>query len=223
MTSGPESERDDVLVQLVETAVHGRYLVVPPAVNGPVPLLVGFHGYGENAAMQLRRLEQLESADGWLKVSIQGLYRFYARDHRTVVASWMTSEDRLHAIDDNFAYVSKVLQNVKSQLPTTEGTVFAGFSQGVSMAFRAAAHHPGARVLAVGGNIPPELDGPALSRVAGVVYARGTSDHLYSAEQFQNDKERLRAADVPLRTITFAGGHEWSPELGSALEIWNTL
>ena len=38
---------------------HGRYLIDPPASDGPAPLLVGFHGYGEGAEAQLERMRRV--------------------------------------------------------------------------------------------------------------------------------------------------------------------
>ena len=37
----------------IATETHGRYLVRTPRVSGPWPVLVGFHGYGENAATHM--------------------------------------------------------------------------------------------------------------------------------------------------------------------------
>src|SRR2546425_1134724 len=40
----------------IETPTHGRYLVLPGLAAG-VPVLLGFHGYGETAEDELRRLQ----------------------------------------------------------------------------------------------------------------------------------------------------------------------
>src|SRR5471032_2470151 len=142
---------------MIERAIaadtHGRYLVEPPAVSGPAPILVGFHGYAEAAETQLDRLRAIPGADRWLLVSIQGLHRFYQRRANDVVASWMTRQDRELAIADNLAYVARVVEAVADEWAHTPRLVFAGFSQGVAMAFRAAAAsaRPVAGVIAVGG------------------------------------------------------------------------
>src|SRR5438128_1433642 len=91
---------------------HGRYLVVPPQSSGPVPVLVGFHGYGETAGTQLDRLRAIPGSEEWLVVSIQGLHRYYQRRTNEVVASWMTRQDRELAIADNVAYVTSVVEAV---------------------------------------------------------------------------------------------------------------
>jgi len=65
--------------RFIATAIHGRYVTVPPAAGGPAPVLVGFHGYAENAEIQLERLRAIPGSERWLMVSIQGLHRFYQR------------------------------------------------------------------------------------------------------------------------------------------------
>ena len=83
------------------TTIHGRYLLVPPAASGPAPVLIGFHGYAEDAQTQLERLQAIPESNRWLCVSIQALNRFYDRRTNRIVASWMTRQDREFAIADN--------------------------------------------------------------------------------------------------------------------------
>ena len=141
-------------------------------------MLVGFHGYAENAEAQLERLRAIPESTRWLCVSIQGLHRFYERRTDRVVAGWMTRQDRDLVIADNIAYVAACTDAVAAEWPTTPAIVFAGFSQGVGMAFRAAVHtnRPVAGVIAVGGDVPPELASGGLKRVSAALIARGTSD-----------------------------------------------
>lgn len=202
----------------VATTVHGRYLAIPPAVPGPAPLLVGFHGYGEDAEIQLERLRAIAGSEGWLVVSIQALHRFYDRRTDRVVASWMTRQDRDAAIADNLAYVATCLDAVSAQWPTIPRIVFAGFSQGVAMAFRAAVNTTGgaAGVIAVGGDIPPELTSGELQRISGALLARGISDAWYKTEKLVEDQSRLSNCSVHVRTVEFDAGHKWTDEVTAA-------
>lgn len=203
----------------IAATIHGRYLVVSPVNSGPAPLLVGFHGYAEGAEAQLERMRAVPGADRWRLVAIQGLHRFYQRRANEVVASWMTRQDRELAIADNTAYVNAVVDAVVAQWPEPPAIVYAGFSQGVSMTFRAAAAaaRPLAGVVAVGGDVPPELDAATLSRIPAVLICRGIRDDWYTTAKFDVDIGRLRAAGVAVTPIAFDGGHEWSePVLGAA-------
>ena len=195
----------------IQTSTHGRYLVVPPSPPGPSPVLVGFHGYAELADVQLDRMRRIDGASNWLLVSIQGLNRFYQRRTNEVVAGWMTRQHRELAIEDNIRYVASVIDEVRREWQTTPMVVYTGFSQGVAMAFRAAALVPGTAnaVIAVGGDVPPELEPAAISRTRRVLLCHGQSDPWYTAEIFERDRVRLRDAGVEVQSIDFDGGHEW--------------
>jgi len=197
---------------------HGRYLVAAPTHALPrtpttAPLLVGFHGYGEDAELHLERLRSIPGADRWLIASIQGLHSFYRGRSRDVVASWMTRQNRDLAMADNLLYVSAVIENVRQEWGTGS-LVLAGFSQGVAMAFRAAAlgRHETNGILALGGDVPPELETQSLARIPRALIGRGERDDWYTPQKFADDETRLRAAGTNVVLATFDGGHEWTAD-----------
>ena len=196
----------------VVASTHGRFLVRKPEGGGRAPLLVGFHGYAETAEIQLERLRQLPGAERWVLASVQGLHTFYRGRSQDVVASWMTRQHRDLAIADNIAYVSGVVDSVARECETTQGPVLAGFSQGVATAFRAAvwSARPTSGVIAVGGDIPPELDDVGLAKVRAVLLVRGSRDEWYTSEQMASDVIRLTRAGVEVRASTVDAGHEWT-------------
>ena len=196
--------------QTIAVTTHGRYLVEPAAAGAP--LLIGFHGYAEAADVQFERLRAIEGSHEWTLIAVQGLHRFYQRRTSDVVASWMTRQNREAAIADNRAYVAAVVDAEWRLRGSSIGVVFAGFSQGVAMAFRAApaTSHPVLGVVAVGGDVPPELDRERLARIPRVLLMRGAHDPLYPASTFEEDQRRLRDAGVALTAVEFDGGHEWS-------------
>ena len=206
----------------IATRTHGRYLVVPPASLGPAPVVVGFHGYAEGAEAQLERLRAIPGADRWRLVSIQGLHRFYQRRTNEVVAGWMTRQDRELAIADNLAYVAGVIEAIGREWPGASRVVLAGFSQGVAMTFRAAAAAAGRidGVIAVGGDVPPELDAAALAHVPAALVCRGARDEFYAPATFDNDVRRLREAGADVRPVLFEGAHEWSKDVAGAASVF---
>jgi predicted esterase len=216
----PTATVQSVTEQSIAATVHGRYLTIPPTQPGPAPLLVGFHGYAEDAETQLKRLRAIPDSTRWLCVSIQALHRFYQRRTDHVVASWMTRQDREAAIVDNLRYVEACIDAVAAKWPTLPTIVYAGFSQGAGMAYRAAANstRPISGVIAVGGDIPPEIPPHNLSRVPAVILARGTADGWYKKEKFAEDAQRLLDCSVTIRTIEFEGGHEWSDPVTAAVD-----
>jgi predicted esterase len=211
-----------VIERTIATGTHGRYLIEPPASAGPAPMLVGFHGYGEGAEAQLDRMRRIPGADRWLLVSIQGLHRFYQRRANEVVASWMTRQDRGLAIGDNLAYAQAVLDAVDREYPGALSLVLAGFSQGVAMTFRAAAglSRRVEGVIAVGGDVPPELEAAALARVSRALLCHGTRDEFYTDAIFERDAQRLRDAGVAVSPLEFDGGHEWSDAVVQAASLF---
>ena len=203
-----------VVESTIATHVHGRFLVRPQRSSS---LLVGFHGYGESADDQLPRLAAIPGSDDWILVSIQGLHRFYERRTERVVASWMTRQDRELAIADNITYVSRVLNEVLNGR-AADAIVFAGFSQGVAMAFRAAVSATASRrcVIGVGGDVPPELGPGELRELFSVLICRGSEDPWYGRETFAADVQRLQTAGVAVQACLVAGGHEWAREVSDA-------
>lgn len=184
----------------VEALVRGRLVVVR---RDPRLLLVGFHGYGETAEVHAAELQQIPGAEEWTIVAVQALHPFYIRSDQRVVASWMTSLDRELAIEDNLGYV----RNVLGEFPGRERLVFAGFSQGASMAYRAAAEFSCNGLISLGGDVPDDVV-PKISQLPRILIGRGETDEWFTAEKLKNN---LRSLDGhPVEVVEFAGGHEWS-------------
>jgi predicted esterase len=220
-----------VQIHSIAAQVHGRYLVDRPDGDGPFPLLIGFHGYAERAEHMLEVLGRIRGDRPWLLVSVQALNRFYTRSQE-VVGNWMTREDRELAIADNVAYVSRVVEEVRRQDPTTECVVYAGFSQGVAMAYRALAfaaeqpadaaenRHAGPGVgsgiqvpapaggILLAGDVPPDV-ASRLGLLPPLLIGRGSNDDWYTEAKAAADLALFTKAGVSPTVHVFAGGHVW--------------
>ncbi|MGN6184482.1 MAG: alpha/beta hydrolase [Thermoanaerobaculia bacterium] len=186
----------------IEASVHGRFLHVDRGVDR---LVIGFHGYAETAEMHLAELEKLPGIERWSLIAVQALHPFYTRSGQ-VVASWMTSLDRELAMADNIEYAKKVLASV----PSPRTLVFAGFSQGGTMAVRAAAHvGSAAGLILLGGDIPPDVKANSSLRLPRTLLGRGERDDWYTPEKLKNDVSYLEATSR-VTVCEFNGGHEWS-------------
>lgn len=194
-------------VRTIAATVHGRYLAAP---GPPERLIVGFHGYGETADVHMSELQQIPGIHRWTAVAVQALHPFYMNRTGAIVASWMTSLDRELAIDDNRAYVGSVVE----QFPSPRQLVFLGFSQGVAMAYRAAAGSFAAGLIALGGEAPPELF-EAPPQLPPVLIGRGTKEEWYTDEKLQKDLRFLEKVTT-VGTCVYDGGHEWTAEFRSA-------
>jgi len=196
-------------VHSVPTMSHGRVLFAPARAAAARGLLVGFHGYGESAGVQLERLRGIPAAAAWTLASVQALNRFYERRTGQVVACWMTHEDRDDAIADNIAYVTTALETVPHD--ASKPVIFAGFSQGAAMAYRAACRgvRQAAGIISVGGDVPPELLQDPSVVFPPVLMVRGRTDEWYTQQKFDDDADALRARGVALQPLLVEGGHEW--------------
>ena len=201
------------LLRTVEARVHGRYLVRPPTTAGPWPALLSFHGYGEDASTNMTALQRIPNVSEWLLVAVQALHPFYTKNER-IVASWMTRQDRELAIADNVRYVAGVVEAVSGEFGlTTTPIVFAGFSQGVAMAYRAAASIAADGVIALAGDVPPDVT----RSLPAVLIGRGTTDDWYNEEKMTADVTRLKGLARNIETCVFEGGHEWTDAFAAAV------
>jgi dienelactone hydrolase len=207
----------DLDVHIVPTMTHGRILVRQARAAAARGVLIGFHGYMENAAIQMKRLEEIPGTETWTLVAIQALHRFYKGRTEEVVASWMTREDRDDAIADNLAYVTAALDTV----PHDDATriVYAGFSQGVPMAFRAAlgGRERADAVIAVGGDVPPELLADTSAVFPPVLLLRALRDEWYTPAKHETDVAALTRRGVRLHVVTYDAAHEWNAAVGDAI------
>jgi predicted esterase len=207
-------------VHVVPTMTHGRVLVREARAAAKTGVLVGFHGYMESARTQMERLEALDGASAWTLVSVQGLHRFYRGRSEEVVASWMTSQDRELAIADNLAYVAAALEQVPHDNSTR--IVYAGFSQGVAMAFRAGVRGAGraAAIIAVGGDVPPELLADRAARFPPVLLARGARDDWFTSTRFEKDVAALHERTKSVEPLEYDGAHEWNAAVSDAIALF---
>lgn len=212
--SAPDSAAQ---LRIVATPVHGRTLLRAPRSAPPNRWFVGFHGYAQNAEIMLEMMSNVPGADEWLVVSVQALHPFYNRADE-VVANWMTRQDREYAIADNIAYADAVMAELTREFGSPRALVCAGFSQGVAMAYRAATR--GRRradaILAVAGDVPPELFSGETVQWPSVRIVTGSDDDWYTPAVMAKDVSALHAAGATVKASVFEGGHEWTNEVNEA-------
>jgi predicted esterase len=196
----------------VPAVVHGRVLVEAPAE--PTALLVGFHGYGQRAEDALEFLRPLAAGRDWAIAAPQALHPFYRRNDQEVVACWMTKLDRELALADNVGYVARAMGELHDRLPNVRRLAIVGFSQGVAMAYRAAARCGRAVdvLVALAGDVPPELRERPWGARPAVLLGRGSGEEWYREAQLEGDLATLARLGLEAEACRFAGGHEWAPE-----------
>jgi len=144
----------DSNIRTIATTMHGRYLLERVGEAASRLLLVGFHGYAQNAQAILEPMRAFAPENSTL-VAVQALHRFYSRSQQQVVASWMTREDRELMLADNIEYVGRVIAAIREE-SAADCTCRRGVrcSQGPGRAWSAARANRAA-VIALGGDSPP--------------------------------------------------------------------
>ncbi|HYN09885.1 MAG TPA: hypothetical protein VES67_21050 [Vicinamibacterales bacterium] len=204
----------------IETSIHGRVLYDDRA--GPTSgVVMAFHGYGQSADDMLADVQRVPAIERWRLVVPQALHRFYTRDQQRIVASWMTREDRDLGIQDNLEYVARVIDRIGGG---ASPLVCLGFSQGASMAYRAAVlgRHPVSGVIALGGDIPPEV------RAATVADGRSWPEVLIGAGErdtwfnprLDGELTFLMSRGISHQVVRYDGAHEWTPAFAAAAGQW---
>ena len=208
-------------IAAVKTA---RYAVLGPE-DGPVEWVwVACHGYGQLATYFGRHFEPV-AGPGRLVVVPEALSRFYVergtvRAGDRVGASWMTREDREAEIADAVRYLDDVLVAACARADADPRAVRLGafgFSQGAATAVRWLALSPlvagrarrADRLVLWGGALPHDLDVGAAGWLAeaALTLVAGDRDELATPARVLQEERRLRAAGVPFRSVSYAGGH----------------
>lgn len=214
------SDRSEPLLRHAPAPMHGRFLVdAPPTPASPTCWLVGFHGYAQSAQIFLPFLQQATRSDAWLTAAVQAPHPFYTRGDRSIVANWMTREDRELAIPDNVGYVNNVLDVLHAEFGAPRAIVFLGFSQGAAMAYRAAllGKRRAAAIFSVCGDVPPDVRELPRERWPLVRMITGTRDEWYPPTRMDEEAAIVRAIGATVETSSFEGGHEFGAPAAAAL------
>ena len=200
---------------LVPTPTTGRILIEDRSSDPPIGLLVGCHGYGQDADAMLDEMRQLPGLERWRLVSVQALHRFYTRNSERVIASWMTRQNRDEAIADNIEYLRRAVEAAGGD--SVPRIAYLGFSQGASMVARAAARadRPADALVILGGDIPGDVRKDPTVTLPPVLIGCGLQDTWY-AKLVEEDIAFLKARGIPHELVRFEGGHEFTDEFRRA-------
>ena len=181
---------------------------------------VVFHGYGQLAEYFIKKFEGLDPEKNFI-IAPQGLSKYYLDGvYGRVGASWMTKEDRLTEIDNQYSYIDAVL----SQYDTSEKQlIYFGFSQGTATMGRYAAHAkiPFKKMIIWAGTFPPDTDPKDWQYLNGSVeihYYTSREDKYFKEEMIDNQNKVLKAAmNREPELHWYEGGHRVIPEVVATL------
>ena len=200
-------------------------------------LWVVCHGYRQLAGRFIGRFTGVAET-GKTVVAPEGLSRFYLDPgggahgpEARIGATWMTREDREAEIHDYVRYLDAVVDRWTGRAadaddwtgrPEQGGPTVLGFSQGCHTACRwvALGRTRPARLVLWGALLPvdPPLSDYAMRLAAAeVVLVRGMDDPWAKDTAFRGCADRLGAAGVSTRVLTYDGGHRVDPGLVAEL------
>lgn len=181
-------------------------------------LIIGFHGYGERASVQMRRLQNINlPKQHTLLVCPQALHSFYIKKN-TVGYSWMTSHNRGKSIHANTHYLKDLIATLQNEY-TWEHLIFTGFSQGAAMVWRAGlVCKEASLLLPLGGDIPPEILQQPPKSFPKIYMGRCLDDEKIPLKFWQRDQGFLKASLFDFSIWEGAGHHHWNNEWSSSIK-----
>jgi predicted esterase len=195
-----------------------RYVTIGSPTAHVKDVWVCLHGYGQLAVWFARNFAHLELPER-LFVVPEGPHRFYLQGTSgRVGASWMTKEDRLSDIEDQFNYLESLLARVKKDLSPTCKVHILGFSQGVSTAFRwlLKSQFNFATCIFWAGSFPPEIDYAAHSALFNAIKISacfGDEDEYISSKNAKKFVAMLTDVEINADVHFYIGGHRINRDL----------
>ena len=183
---------------------------------------VCLHGYGQLADWFAERFEKYASKERLL-IFPEGPHRFYLEGTAgRVGASWMTKEDRLNDIEDQFHYLEKLLAGYLPHLPKKVQLHVLGFSQGVATALRwiDRSKLPFSSLICWAGTFPPDIDYKLHAAQFAPVKLHacfGDEDEFISIDKARLLVSQLQEQEITVTPHYYAGGHRLQPDLLSQL------
>lgn len=170
-------------------------------------LLVVLHGYGQLAEYFIQHFTSLAEERRMTVVAPEGLSRFYLdENYQRVGASWMTREDRLTDIEEQFEFLQSMLEEYAPNSVRRQLRIYVlGFSQGTATAWRWAARtdvrlnglalwagmipsepsalqtrHPDLKIASVFGLADPYINEARVLEYGSIIEAQGLKDQVFT-------------------------------------------
>ncbi|MBK8506288.1 MAG: hypothetical protein IPL46_31265 [Saprospiraceae bacterium] len=179
---------------------------------------IACHGYGQSADRFIRKFDQF---DPWLHFIIapEGLSRFYWKGvSEDVVASWMTSKDRLDEIEDYLIYLKKILERFEIQFEENIQFIFFGFSQGCATVMRFMTRYQlkFSHAIFWAGSLPREIKYLTMQdylHQGKIHLIYGSDDQYLTPEVVVKEREFMDSQNIEMNEYMFAGRHKVDNEV----------
>ncbi len=200
----------------LEVSIKASYYTLNELTEETRRVWLAFHGQGQLAYYFAKKFEGLDPKKNFIIVP-QGLSKYYLKGFSgRVGASWMTKEDRLTEIDNQYAYVRSVLDRFDI---AGKQLIYLGFSQGAATMgrFAAKAKIPFEQMILWAGTFPPDTSPEDWSYLSGneqVHYYISKEDIFFKEEMIGQQQAAVQTAMNQVPTLHwYDGGHKVIPEL----------
>ncbi len=204
----------------VDIATKAPYYTLNELTDRTERVWLVFHGYGQLAAFFIKKFAQLDPVKNFI-IAPQGLSKYYLEGvYGRVGASWMTKEDRLTEIENQYSYIHQVLD--RYQLGNKQ-LVYFGFSQGTATMgrFAAKAKILFDKMIIWAGTFPPDTDPTDWQFLSGKedISYYTCKDDPYFKDEFipQQNKVIKGAMGVEPTLHWYEGGHRVIPDIVGTL------
>ncbi|SNT36634.1 Predicted esterase [Ekhidna lutea] len=204
----------------IDVTVKASYYTLNELTEKTERIWLVFHGYGQLAEYFIKKFEGLDPEKNFI-IAPQGLSKYYLDGvYGRVGASWMTKEDRLTEIDNQYSYIDSVLNQFDL---SNKGLIYFGFSQGTATMGRYAAHAkiPFEQMIIWAGTFPPDTDPndwKYLKGNEGIHYYTSREDKYFKEEMIENQSNVLKTAmNREPELHWYDGGHRVVSEIVAEL------
>ena len=205
----------------IDISVKASYYTLNELTAKTERVWIVFHGYGQLAEFFIKKFESLDPEKNFI-IAPQGLSKYYLEGvYGRVGASWMTKEDRLTEIENQYSYIDSVLKQFDTL--ASKQIIYFGFSQGTATMGRFAAHAkiPFHKMIIWAGTFPPDTnpeDWSYLTGNEGIHYYTSKDDIYFKEEMIpaQNQVVKNAIGREP-QLHWYDGGHKVIPEIVATL------
>lgn len=176
------------------------------------------HGYGQLVRYFSRNFAALQQPERYF-VFPEGPHKFYlAGTNGRVGASWMTKEDRLTDIADQFAFLEPLAKQIVGQFKQPVRLHVLGFSQGVATALRwlSQSEIDAQTCVCWAGSFPPDIDYKLQRNKFATMRMHacfGDDDAYISEADAQNLLAQMHEQNIEITPHFYAGKHKIYPDL----------
>lgn len=172
------------------------------------------HGYGQRTEFFKKKFDALNLNENYIILPEAGNYYYQQGFSGRVAANWMTSHQRLDAIQDINAYLNAVYQTFN--LTRFKKVVLFGFSQGSYSIVRWMIDYnvPCDAVVLWGARIAEDYLSQYIERKAKykLFMVIGKQDELIPYKLVEDHLAQYEKKNIPLEHICFEGKHDVYPE-----------